>query len=214
MNHLHGERKSILIPLVMDVIVLLLAVASPIYSAVRGGLSPDMFGQLQYFYFLIAGILILLLLRDVFGSHKEAKSAGKLLYGGKYPPAVMQDQMVYRCLFLVTFIFLLIFRPKAGALCVLLSAAAFYFILDMRLILIMHAPGIYENGVYFFGTFYAWDKIRSYNIREAHGNIKFNVSGEQKKLFFTGDVVIIMDNVNQAQPTLKQHVSSDRSSDR
>ena len=86
-------------------------------------------------------------------------------------------------------------------------SSALYFILDMRLILMMHAPGVYENGVYFFGTFYSWDKIRSYNIREAHRNIKFNVSNEQKKLFSTGDVVIIMDDVNQTQPVLKQHVS-------
>ena len=207
MNHLDGKRKDILIPLIMDIVVILLSAGAPIYSAVRGGLSPNMLGQLQYFYLLIAAILLILLLRDVISSHREAKKAGKLLYGGRYQPSVMQDQMVYRCLFLIVFIFLLIFRPKAGALCVLLSAAALYFILDMRLILMMHAPGIYENGIYFFGTFYSWDKIRSYNIREAHRNIKFNVSNEQKKLFSTGDVVIIMDDVNQTQPVLKQHVS-------
>ncbi len=207
MNHLDGKRKDILIPLIMDIVVILLSVGAPIYSAVRGGLSPNMLGQLQYFYLLIAAILLILLLRDVITSHREAKKAGKLLYGGRYQPSVMQDQMVYRCLFLIVFIFLLIFRPKAGALCVLLSAAALYFILDMQLILMMHAPGVYENGVYFFGTFYSWDKIRSYNIREAHRNIKFNVSNEQKKLFSTGDVVIIMDDVNQTQPVLKQHVS-------
>lgn len=207
MNHLDGKRKDILIPLIMDIIVILLAIGAPIYSAVLGGLAPAMLGQLQYFYLIISGILLLLLLRDVIGACREVKKAGKLLHGGKYLPGIMQDQMIYRCLFFVIFIFLLIFRPKAGALCVLLSAASLYFILDTRLILMMHQPGVYEKGIYFFGTFYAWEKIRSYNIRESHRNIKFNVSNEQKKLFFTGDVVIVMNDVKQAEPALKQHVT-------
>lgn len=206
MMNINGKGKEAVLPLLLDALVLLFAVAAPIYSAFKGGLSADMLGQLQYFYLIIAALLVLMLLRDVWSALREARKGGKQLLGGAYLPDALSGQMAYRCMFLLLFALIVVFRPKAGALCVLLSGAAFYFILDVRLITMTKKPGVYENGIYFYGTFYPWEKVRSYQVREAFSTVKFNVENEQKKLFYTGDVVIAVEDAEKSANLLAQKV--------
>lgn len=204
MKNLEGKGKDLWLPLALDGLVLLLAIAAPIYSARQGGLATGMLGQLQYFYLLIAALLLLLLVRDLWCALREARKGGALLLAGKYLPEIQQGQLAYRCMFPILFVFLLAVRPKAGALCVLLSGAALYFTLSTRLIPLIKTPGIYENGIYFYAAFYPWSQVRSYHVRESFHTVKYNVANEQKKLFFTGDVVMAVEDTEKAAKLLKQ----------
>lgn len=202
-------RNSLLLPVILDILVMLCAVAVPVYSAFKGGLNADMLGQLQYFYLILAVLLALMPLKDLFSTLREAKKGGKLLLGGKYLPDALRGQLVYRVMFLVLFAFVVIVRPKAGALCVLISGAAVYFTLDTRLVTAVKKPGAYENGIYFYGVFYPWEKVRSYQVRENFGTVKFNVSEEQKKLFYTGDIIVAVEDAQSAAHILAQKVKKE-----
>lgn len=206
MMNIKAKGKAAWLPLLLDVFVMISAVAAPIYSAFKGGLAADMLGQLQYLYLVLAAALALMPLRDVWCALREARKGGKLLLGGGYLPDDFSGQTAYRCMFLLLFVLIAVLRPKAGALCMLLSGAAVYFILDVRLVAMIKKPGIYENGIYFYGAFYPWEKIRSYQARASFNTVKINVENEQKKLLYTGDIVIAVDDAEKADSLLAQKV--------
>lgn len=208
MKRVSLPKKENILYTAVDCALTAAAVAAPIYSGFRGGLGLSMFGQPEYLYFIICALLVFLFLRDIIGASGSCKKAGKLLAGGKYLPAVLQNRGAYAAMFLVSFLFLVVIRPKMGALCVLLSTVTLYFVFDVRLILSLFEPGIYEKGVYFFGAFYPWENVRSYNIRQASGEVKFNVKNEQKKLLFSGDIVIKLDDTRRAESLLKNRVKA------